>query len=246
MRHRATRPVIGLLLRLPRATARRLGLAARPPARTRVLGLLAAVRGRGRRGLRRRRLGRGRRCRPAGGVVGRPGAVGDVGARRVRAAGAGDDGLPLRDPEAHRSTRGAVDADALAAGGPLLDERGEPVGCRARLPSIATRTAAPSPREAASTAADDDVPPETTVSHEVTGPGAALLTFSADETRNVRVQPRRCGVRPVRLRRELLRARPGLAHLHRPRHGCSRERRRQPGQHPVALHPRGAEPSGDR
>ena len=51
-----------------------------------------------------------------------------------------------------------------------------------RLPSIATRTAAPSPREAASTAADDDVPPETTVSHEVTGPGAALLTFSADES----------------------------------------------------------------
>ena len=184
MRHRATRPVIGLLLRLPRATARRLGLAAGLPARTRVLGLLAAVLVVGGAGYAvvASVVGGGAGQQAESSVAPEPSATAEP-----RAPGRQEPGTtvspsgtprPTARPEEPSAPTPSQPEDPSSTSGASSPSAAEPTE---RLPSIATRTSAPSPREAASTAADD-VPPETTVSHEVTGPGAALLTFSADET----------------------------------------------------------------
>jgi hypothetical protein len=183
MRHRATRPVIGLLLNLPRTTARRLGLAAGLPARTRVLGLLAAVLALG-------GVGYAVVASVEDGGTG-PQAESSVppgpsATAEPRGPGRQEPGTtvspsgtpsPTARPEEPATPTPSKPEDSSSTGEP------SPSAAEAtdRPPSPALRTAAPSPREAASTAADD-VPPETTVSHEVTGPGAALLMFSADET----------------------------------------------------------------
>ncbi len=238
MRHRATRPFTGLLLRLPRAAAQRLGLTAggpRAPSRSGCwsrsspwaaaatpssLPSWAAAPAR----RRSRRSPRSRRSRRS-----RPGPE----------AGARDDGHRVRGPDSHRADPRSQLAptsprpeDSRADGG-VSPSAG---GASDRLPPIAVPVGdAVADAAAASTATGDVVPPDTTVSHEVTGPGAGAAHVLRGRAGDVRVQPRRRGVRLLRVHAELLRPRPGLAHLQRPRHRRRRERRRQPGQHPVAL-----------
>ena len=241
MRHRATRPFTGLLLGLPRATAQWLGLTAGGPARTRVLGLLVVVLALG-------GVGYGVVASVVGGgdgpqaepsVTAEPPATAEPDGAGRREPGttvsASQDPTPTATPEEPVApTPVAQPEDPSSTGGasPSAAEASD------RLPSIAVRSATPSPRPVPSTTAGDDVPPDTTVSHEVTGPGAALLTFSADEPATFACSLDGAAYAPCAVRGDLHRPLPGVAHLRGPRDRRRGERRRQPGRHPVALRQR--------
>ena len=185
MRHRAARPFTGLLLRLPRAAAQRLGLTPGGPTRSRVVGLLVVVLALGGvgYGVVASVVGGGASPQAEPSVTPEPSAAaepaGSGGREPATTVSASQDPTPTAPPEEPVAPTSTRPEDPSSSGGVSPSA----TGASDRLPSIAVRSATPSqtPRTVPSTSAGDDVPPDTTVSHEVTGPGAALLTFSADE-----------------------------------------------------------------